>query len=205
MPYKVFVAGEEALAADANSYLMSQTVPRFTNASQRTSQLTAPVLNQLSMRDDRPGAIERWSGSAWVDLVTKSELQYTERTANLSITSTTETSADAVVQGASMAFDGNPVLLEGFLPAVVPPAVAGAILHIWLYQDGLSIGRLGAVGNPAGAQMIAPVFAARRMTPSAGSHNYTIGATVSGSTGTVGAGPGGLGQYLPAYLRISRA
>ena len=57
MPFKVFVAGEEALAADANSFLMSQTVPRFTNAAQRTSQLTAPVLNQLSMRDDLPGQL----------------------------------------------------------------------------------------------------------------------------------------------------
>ena len=66
MAYKLFVAGEEALASDANSFLMSQTVPRFTNATQRTSQLTAPVVNQLSMRDDRPGAIERWNGTAWV-------------------------------------------------------------------------------------------------------------------------------------------
>lgn len=68
MPYKVFVAGEEALAADVNSYLMSQTVPRFTNAAQRTAQLTAPVLNQLSMLDDRPGVLQRYSGSAWVDM-----------------------------------------------------------------------------------------------------------------------------------------
>jgi hypothetical protein len=67
MPYKVFVAGEEALAADANAYLMSQTVPRFTNATQRTSQLTAPVLNQLSILDSRPGAVEYWTGSAWTD------------------------------------------------------------------------------------------------------------------------------------------
>lgn len=67
MPYKVFVAGEEALAADANAYLMSQTVPRFTNATQRTSQLTAPVLGQLSMLDTRPGAIQYWTGSAWAD------------------------------------------------------------------------------------------------------------------------------------------
>jgi hypothetical protein len=67
MPYKVFVAGEEALAADANSYLMSQTVPRFTNATQRTSQLTAPVLNQLSMLDSRPGLVQFWNGSAWQD------------------------------------------------------------------------------------------------------------------------------------------
>lgn len=67
MPYKVFVAGEEALAADVNSYLMSQTVPRFTNATQRTSQLTAPVLNQLSMLDSRPGVTQYWNGSAWAD------------------------------------------------------------------------------------------------------------------------------------------
>lgn len=67
MPYKVFVAGEEALAADANAYLMSQTVPRFTNASQRTSQLTAPVLNQLSMLDSRPGMVQYWNGTAWID------------------------------------------------------------------------------------------------------------------------------------------
>lgn len=68
MPYKVFVAGEEALAADANSYLMSQAVPRFTNAAQRTSQLTAPVLNQLSILDTRPGIVQFWSGTAWVDV-----------------------------------------------------------------------------------------------------------------------------------------
>ena len=67
MPYKVFVAGEEALAADANQYLMSQTVPRFTNAAQRTSQLTAPVLNQLSITDDKP-TLQRYTGSAWVDI-----------------------------------------------------------------------------------------------------------------------------------------
>jgi hypothetical protein len=65
MPYKVFVAGEEALAADANSFLMSQTVARFTNAAQRTSQLTAPVLNQLSTLDTTPGIIQYWNGSSW--------------------------------------------------------------------------------------------------------------------------------------------
>jgi hypothetical protein len=68
MPYKVFVAGEEGLAADANAYLMSQTVPRFTNAAQRTAQLTAPVLNQLSALDTAKGAPDYWNGSAWVPM-----------------------------------------------------------------------------------------------------------------------------------------
>lgn len=67
MPYKIFAAGEEALASDVNSQLMSQTVARFATAAQRTSLLTAPVLNQLSILDTRPSAIQSWNGSAWVD------------------------------------------------------------------------------------------------------------------------------------------
>lgn len=65
MAYKTFVAGEEALAADVNSYLMGQTVARFASAAARTAGLTAPVLNQLSMLDSNPGLVWYWTGSAW--------------------------------------------------------------------------------------------------------------------------------------------
>lgn len=69
MGYKQFVAGEEALAGDVNSYLMSQTVARFTTAAQRTSLLSSPVLNQLSMLDSQTGTIDYWNGTAWVPLL----------------------------------------------------------------------------------------------------------------------------------------
>jgi hypothetical protein len=65
--YKNFVAGEEALAADVNNYLMGQTVARFASAAARTSGLPAPVVNQLSMLDTRPGITQYWNGSAWAD------------------------------------------------------------------------------------------------------------------------------------------
>lgn len=65
--YKNFVAGEEALASDVNGYLMGQTVARFANATQRSAAITAPALNQLSMLDARPGYVQYWNGSAWVD------------------------------------------------------------------------------------------------------------------------------------------
>lgn len=68
MPYKVFVAGEEALASDINSYLMSQTVSRFTNASQRTTLITSPVLGQVTVLDSAPGVIEYWNGASWVTI-----------------------------------------------------------------------------------------------------------------------------------------
>jgi hypothetical protein len=68
MAYKTFVAGEEALASDVNSYLMSQTVSRFASAAARSAALTAPATNQLSSLDDRVGVLQRYSGSAWVDM-----------------------------------------------------------------------------------------------------------------------------------------
>lgn len=69
MGFKTFVAGEEAIAADVNAYLMAQTVARFTTTAQRTAQLPAPVLNQLSMTDDRPGVVTFWNGTAWTQVV----------------------------------------------------------------------------------------------------------------------------------------
>jgi hypothetical protein len=69
MAYKTFVAGEEALASDVNSYLMSQTVARFASASARTAGIASPVVNQLTMLDTGPGVIQYWNGSAWADLV----------------------------------------------------------------------------------------------------------------------------------------
>jgi hypothetical protein len=76
---------------------------------------------------------------------------------------------------------------------------------LWLYQDGVSIGRLGAVGNPAASTLIDPVYLVRRFTPVAGSHTLAFAATVSGGSGTIFAGAGGVGQYQPAFIRITRA
>jgi hypothetical protein len=59
--------------------------------------------------------------------------------------------------------------------------------------------------NPAAAQLALPGYAQRRITPTAGAHTYSFAATVSGGTGTVAASTGGLGQYQPAFIRITRA
>jgi hypothetical protein len=109
MPYKVFVAGEEALAADANSYLMSQTVPRFTNAAQRTSQLTAPVLNQLSILDTLPGVVQYWNGAAWANVGELTTLRWYRFNPNLSAGLSTTVNFDHVVNvpisGCNMVLD----------------------------------------------------------------------------------------------------
>jgi hypothetical protein len=67
MPYTLFTAGQEALAADINGLYMAQTVARFPTAAARTAAIVAPVLNQVSILDNRPGFTQYWNGSVWVD------------------------------------------------------------------------------------------------------------------------------------------
>lgn len=68
MPYKVFAAGEEALAADVNTHLMSQTVSRHASASARSSAITAPTKGQLSVLDTDVFDEQVYNGSAWVSM-----------------------------------------------------------------------------------------------------------------------------------------
>jgi len=206
MAYKVFTAGEEALATDVNTLLMSQTVARFASAAARSTALTAPVLNQLSMRDDKPGFVERWSGSAWVDLNTSRELAYVEITANKSITAGAMAAGDLVVAAPALTFDGSTaIVIEFFTPAVVPAQVVAGTIQLFLSESpGTTLGTLAIVSNPAAGQFYVPVHAVRRLTPAAGSHSYVIGGFQQLGNGTVAAGAGAAGS-MPAFIRISRA
>jgi len=44
---------------------MTSVVQHFANASGRTTAITVPVLNMLTMLDTNPGVIEYWTGSQW--------------------------------------------------------------------------------------------------------------------------------------------
>jgi hypothetical protein len=50
-----------------NSLLTGQRIPSFATAAARATAIPAPVLNQLTMRADKPTVIEVWNGTAWVD------------------------------------------------------------------------------------------------------------------------------------------
>lgn len=68
MPYKVFAAGEEALAADVNNHLMSQTVSRHASSAARTSAITAPVKGQMTVLDTDVFDPQIYTGSTWASL-----------------------------------------------------------------------------------------------------------------------------------------
>lgn len=205
MPFKVWSVGEEVLASDFNPYLQQQVVARFATAAARTAAITSPVLNQLTIRDDLPGVVEYWTGAAWAIASGTRELSYTQITASKTVTQTAEIGADTVITSPNIVCDGSPILVEFFSPSCAPANGVGAMLNSWLNMDGASLGRIGALQNNATALLAAPYYAARRLAPTAGSHWFAWAASQGGGNAVIAAGPGGVGQYNPAYLRVSRA
>lgn len=133
------------------------------------------------------------------------EIYYSEVGASVSVTATTEGTANTVLAGLSQAFDGTTTVMIEFEADVIPDAsAAGRQLFVWLYEDGSSIGRLGLVQTPAAATMRVHSRLSRRMKPSNASHTYSIRASVNAGTGTVVSGSGGTGAALPAFMRITK-
>ena len=134
------------------------------------------------------------------------ELDYVEQTGNTTVTATTEGTANTVVTGSSVAYDGATVILVEFSAPLARPdvSVAGRTIQIILTDGGTSLGTIAEIDCPAANSMVVPVRGSRRLTPSAASHTYDIRAYVNVGTGVVYGGAGGAGVYVPAYIRITR-
>lgn len=149
------------------------------------------------------------NGTAWVEVNRnlKSVLSYTQITANVTTTATTEATAVAAVTANAITFDGaTPIRLEAYTPGY-SNTVAAVELR-WAWYDGSSsiaisdkiLSGYGSYANNGEAQN--PVY---RLTPAAGSKTYSIRIyTPGGNTAQWKAGAGGAGALPPAYLRVSR-
>lgn len=153
MPYKIFAANEEALAADVNSYLMAQTVSRHPSATARSAAITAPVKGQLSQLDTDPMDLQIHTGSAWTSF-TNTALRYLH-----------QTGFGTIGSGASMTLN---------LPVFTYPRVAHCLVQLQIYMT-LSSGsgaggwNFRVVSNGANTPAVAP-FSFISQTP-----NFTGG------------------------------
>ena len=152
------------------------------------------------------GGAAVWSAITAADVsgLPGQELTYAETTANVSVTATSDASANLVVAAPAFTFDGSGVIVTLAAPGALTPPVAAQVIFAVLFQDGAPVGRLAAVMSSANAQAAAPLYGQRRMYPSAGSHQFSFAASVSSGTGTVLAGGTGSGTYMPAFIRITR-
>jgi hypothetical protein len=135
------------------------------------------------------------------------ELDYVDKRSSSSITATTEATANTIVTGASIAYDGaTSVMIEFFAPSFRPDTgAAGRRMDIVLYDGASSIGFLGTFITPAASAMNIATTLQRKITPSNASHQYSIRAFVNSGTGIVSAGTGLIATAAPAFMRITKA
>ena len=135
------------------------------------------------------------------------EFTYAEITSPVSVTSTTESAGDTIVTAGAVTFDGSTVaLIEFSCPYANAQATEGQVLFITLYDGSSDVGRLGLIKSATATADYRPLRLARRITPSAASHTYSIRGHLGGAgTGSVGAGAAGSGAYFPAFIRITKA
>lgn len=134
-----------------------------------------------------------------------SELTYNEFTSNVTVTATTEAGANTVVTATAFTSDATPVIIEFFAPSVLLFAGTAGAINCVLFEDGSPIGVLAYAENSAADAFQLPVLGRRRLTPTAASHTYSIRAHRNGGNGTIAAGAGGAGAYVPGYIRITKA
>jgi len=130
------------------------------------------------------------------------ELAYAQITAPVAVSATTEATATPIVTAPSINGDGStPIAIEFFAPYSAQNTTAQE-MYLVLYDTGATIGILVHARFP---YVGPPFYASQRLIPSVGAHVFSIRAFVAGSGGSpaINAGPGGAGQLLPAYIRIT--
>jgi len=134
------------------------------------------------------------------------EVDYVQITAAVSITATTEGTANTVVTGSAISYDGSTiVMIQFYAPYAYTANTANVDMEFWLYDGASSIGRFGEHRSESTNRGLIPINLLRRITPSNASHTYSIRASQGVSTaGSVGAGAGGAATDFPAFIRITR-
>lgn len=127
---------------------------------------------------------------------------YTEFVADKSVTATTSGTADTVVTAPAVTFDGSTAVFVEFHAVAVK--IGTSNIKLELFDGATSLGLI--VNTSTGGTSGVPVFARRKLTPSAAAHTYSVKAYVDGGTGTVYAAAGGsAGTNMPGYIRITKA
>jgi hypothetical protein len=166
---------------------------------------STPASGQMVVYGKTDGRLySKSDGGQEYALASGHEFDYVEKTSQTSVTATTEATANTIVTGSAVTYDGATVVVIEFFAPYLQMAVADNF-RLWLYDGSSSIGQLCVFTNNATATIRVPVTVSRRLTPSAAAHTYSIRGSVGSGTGVVDAGAGGTATSFPAYIRITKA
>jgi hypothetical protein len=132
-----------------------------------------------------------------------SELDYVERTTQLSVTATSAATAEAWITGNSIYVDGATKIKIEAWAYFLDITVSNQVL-LELYDFDTDLGRLGLWSSNSGTLSAGTPYASRVFTPTAGNHKYSIRAWKTGGTANFYAAAGGANTGLPAWYRVTR-
>ncbi len=187
------------------SRLLGDCGPRMM-ADSKISALSdgSPLVSTDALAIARSGTSLKVLGSG----VPGYEISYTQRTTNINVTSTTESSGTTILSPAAATFDGSPVLVHFFAPNMKTPTNAvNAELIVSLFEGASQITEiLYAFTQATAVANTGAVNGFFRFTPSAASHTYTVTAFVTSTTGTpnIQAGTGSGTVLSPAFIRFTK-
>lgn len=130
------------------------------------------------------------------------EYAYNAFSADVTITATSAATAQAVVAGTAVTYDGSTIFVEFFSPYGIN--VAGNLLNFELYDGVTDVALMGSLG--AAAAINGPIYLRTRIAAASGSHTYNIKAWTGGGSATVKAGTGsGGGSLVNGFVRVVKA
>jgi hypothetical protein len=131
------------------------------------------------------------------------ELAYAQITATVNITATSEATAQTIVSAPATTFAAEPILVEFYCP-IAQLSNVGVYFIFQLFDGATNLGRYALMYSAVVNDGV-PIHAVQRLTPTAGSHTYSVRAFVGAGNGLISAGPGGPGvNPMAAFIRISR-
>lgn len=145
--------------------------------------------------------------SDWNNIInylnTLREVAYVEFTGDVTVTATTVAGANQIVSAGAITLEAVPHMIEFYCPQ----ATQTGVQNFLILRDGTTV--LGTLSRFAAGVSAAPVYACRRLTPTAASHTYNFASwNAAAGTWTYQAGTGGAAgdttTDLPGFIRITR-
>jgi hypothetical protein len=131
------------------------------------------------------------------------ELAYNQFISSVSVTGVVQASAQTIITSSSFNADGNtPVIISFYAPSATPATGGNSEFDVW---DGST--DVAHLLELAPGPTYFPVSAQIRLTPTAGTHTYSIRGWLanSASATTIQAGDGTSGHFAPGFIRITPA
>lgn len=128
------------------------------------------------------------------------QLDYVQSVAIQTSVITVQANATVVLTTNSITYDGTPIKIEVYTPALQVSAAGSVLLDIW--DGSTDVLRNGINSFPAGGGTSGfSCFTSNPFTPSAGAHVFTCRLWVTAGTGTFAAGAGTAAGIAQSWMR----